>query len=217
MVAESGGWDRFVISCIPCVSWWIHRRDGLGVRKIRLRKMRRRRPERATAMRCDQSKNCPHCGEPIRLRSFRPPPLRCPQCGDFYDPQEARERSASIAFFPIFIIAPILVGILGFGVGKLLMPIINVPTLDFRLAFLAGFDGLAFVCLQYWGVVGGLKAKTILSPSAVFLLFMVGGIRCGSGMGLDWLIVWGLVNGTLGFMLAFLLVHKGKPPTSSTV
>jgi hypothetical protein len=107
------------------------------------------------------------------------------------------------------------VGILGFGVGKLLMSIMNVPALDFRLAFLAGFDGLAFVCLQYWRLVGGTKAKTILAPPAVFLLFMFGGMKCGSGMGVDWLIACGLVNGTLGLILALLFVFKGKAASST--
>ena len=145
--------------------------------------LRERRP---IVMRRGQSKKCPHCGEPVRLRSFRPPPVRCPQCGEYYDPEDTPERSVSITFYPVFVMAPVVMGILGFAVGKLLMSIIKVPALDFRLAFLAGFDGLAFVCLQYWRTVGGSKAKTILAPPAVFLLFMVGGMKCGSGMRPCW-------------------------------
>jgi len=99
--------------------------------------------------------------------------------------------------------------------GELLAPAVKIPGLEFRLAFLAGADGLGFVCLAYWRAVGGPKAKAVLAPLAVFLMFMLLGMKCGHGFGASWLFVCGIANGAFGLAVTLRLLCRTGPPTSN--
>jgi hypothetical protein len=130
------------------------------------------------------------------------------------DPQTTRERAGCVTFFPILIIASVVPGYLGFLLGELLAPVVNIPELGFRLAFLAGADGLGLACLLYWRTVGGSTAQMVLAPLYVFFLFMAIGIKCGAGIGGIWFLVWGIANGAFGLIVALCLLRRTEPPAT---
>ncbi len=144
----------------------------------------------------------------IRLRSFRPPANWCPHCGQLRNPDAIRENIGCLAFAPIAIGVAAGLGYAAFFVGELLAPALNVPDLAPRSAFLAGIDGFALVVLVYWRTVGGANAAKALAPFAVFGTFLLLGMKCGRGLGIEVSAVWGLANGLLGFLLAHPLLPR---------
>jgi hypothetical protein len=129
------------------------------------------------------------------------------------NPHAARESLGCLAFFPIAIGAAAAFGYAGFFVGQLLTPVVNIPDLAPRLAFLAGADGLGFIVVVYWRTIGGPNAKKALAPLAVFLMFVLVGMKCNGGFGVPSLIAWGLTNGIVGFLVALPLLPSFRRPT----
>lgn len=159
---------------------------------------------------------CPQCGVAVKLRSFRPPPSKCQECGAWLDPREATERTTSRAFFPVVVMVSIGMAYLAFRLGEVLGPVFQMPGLGFRLAFLVGADSLGLGSLLYWQTVGGPNAKTMLKSPYIFALFAAVGAKCGGGLGPVWLVVWAIANGIVGVIVTLPLVRKGELPTMDT-
>lgn len=155
---------------------------------------------------------CPFCGAPVRLRSFRPPPNKCPHCGQLRDPYAVRENLGCLAFLPISVGTAAAFGYAGYFVGQLLAPAVNIPDLAPRLAFLVGADGFGISVVAYWRVIGGPNAERALAPYAVFLMFVLLGMKCGHGFGIASLLVSGLANGALCFFLTIPLLRRPTRP-----
>jgi len=129
------------------------------------------------------------------------------------NPHAVRESLGCLAFLPIAIGAAAAFGCAGFFLGQLLTPVVNIPDFAPRLAFLAGADGLGFVVVVYWRIIGGPNAKTALAPLAVFLMFVLVGVKCNRGFGVASLIAWGLANGVVGLLVALPLLPSLRRPT----
>lgn len=151
----------------------------------------------------DHSKPCPHCGEAIKLRSFRPPATWCPHCDKPLDPDAPDRPFGCLACLVLCMGAGALPGYVGFLLGGLLGEAINDPLMPFRLAFLAGSDSLCFACL-YFSV--GWRSKTVQSPISVFLIFTVIGIKCTIDLGLAGGCICGITNGVFGTVVAMLML-----------
>lgn len=128
------------------------------------------------------------------------------------NPHAVRENLGCLAFLPIAIGAAVAFGWAGFLIGQLLAGVFNNPDLPSRLAFLTGADGFALVCIVYSRTMGGPNAKTALEPLVVFFVFVLLGIKCGRGLGIGWVAVWGLANGVSGFLLALPLLPRFHRP-----
>ncbi len=154
----------------------------------------------------DHSEACPHCGEPIKLRSFRPPATWCPHCDKPLDPDAPDRPFGCLVCLVLCVVAGALPGYAGFLLGGLLGDAINDPLMAFRLAFLAGGDGLGFACLFYWRIVGGAQAKTVLAPISVFLAFTLVGIKSTADLGMVGCCFCGITNGVFGTVVAMLML-----------
>ena len=157
---------------------------------------------------------CEQCGKPIKLRSFRPPPRKCPHCGRLRDPEAARENLGCLVLFPVAIAAMVLFGSIGALAGRALAPFVNDPNLEWRLGFLAAFDALGIVSLVHVLLYQGDKPQHRLHPLVAFPVFVVVGMKCGHGHGIGWLFFTGVTNGVVASAIAFAVLKLVRRPTA---
>ncbi len=148
---------------------------------------------------------CEQCGQPIKLRSFQLPPRTCPECGGLCDAEAARENVGCLVLFPVAIVAMAAFGFIGVLVGRALAPFVNDPELEWRLGFLAAFDGLGIVSLVHVVLFQGEKSQRHLH-SVAFLSFVLIGMKCGHGHGVGWLFFTGIANGFVSSGISFAVL-----------
>jgi hypothetical protein len=107
----------------------------------------------------------------------------------------------------------VMCGFIGACIGRLLSPFINDPNLDWRLGFLAGFDGLGIVSLVHVLLFQCGKNQDYLKPSVAFLMFVAVGMKCGHGHGIGWLTLTGIANGLVASSIAFTILGRLRRPT----
>lgn len=148
--------------------------------------------------------NCKQCHQPIPLRSFRLPPNVCPNCGQVRDPHEEQSRRGCLVLVPVAIVVALAGGTGGWIVGQLLLPFVNDPLLDFRLACIMAFDGLYVVAMLHSRKsveVRGPSLATTLTATAVFAFI---GWKCGGGQGLPRMLLIGIANAIVAMPIALL-------------
>ena len=101
----------------------------------------------------------------------------------------------------------VIFGYVGLLAGRELAPVINVPDLGPRLAFLAAFDALGIVTLIHVRRFRGEKEQRHTHPIVVFLMFTAIGVKCGAGHGVQWLFATGISNGLIACAVAFAILH----------
>lgn len=104
-------------------------------------------------------------------------------------------------------------GLIGVGIGRAIAPFVNDPTLEWQLGFLGAFDGLGVVCLVHALLFGSNKSRQRLHPAAVFLMFLVVGMKCGHGHGIGWLVFTGVANAIVACGISFAVVALLRRPT----
>jgi hypothetical protein len=115
--------------------------------------------------------------------------------------------------FPIAIVAAAFLGLAGSVFGRLFAAAAGIPDLAVNLAFLGAVDGVAIGFLAYWWAVRGSRARIVLHPLSVFLLFNLLGMKCGHGHGVAWLLCLGMANGLFGLLLAIPVLRSAGRPT----
>jgi ribosomal protein L37E len=160
---------------------------------------------------------CEQCGEAIKLRSFRVPPRRCPQCGGLRDPAEARENFGCLILFPVAISAAVLCGLAGMFVGHLLAPIVNIPQLHSRLALIAGSDGFGIVCFVNLRVFGRSSDQNRNHPALMFLSFVSVAMIWSLSLNTGWLVFTCIANGVVATGITWTIFRFVRRPTEGPI
>jgi hypothetical protein len=137
------------------------------------------------------------CGAEIKLKSFRAAPLRCPNCD--------KVSHDTFGCLGLGLAGGVVFGLLGFGIGRLLAPLVQIPFFAARLTVVAIFDGIGLAGLMYWR---SRPHAGRYGPLYAFLMFSVIAARASRGHGIRHTLIWAISNGIVGLSLSWLLLAK---------
>jgi hypothetical protein len=96
------------------------------------------------------------------------------------------------------------------GVGNEIFPI--------QVGMLAGIAALGVTAMTYTRFIFGPAAKNYIGPATSFLSFMLIGMKCMRGHGLEWSLLFGFLHGLVGLAAWRIVIASAKehPSTNPT-
>ena len=149
------------------------------------------------------SSRCVECGAEIRLRSFRAAPLRCRNCD--------KVPHDTFGCLGLGVAGAAVFGLVGFGIARVLAPLVQMPFFAWQFTIVAVFDGIGLAGLIYWR---SRPHAGTYGPLYALLLFSAIAARASRGLGSRLVLTWTISNGIVGLSLAWLLLYRKSAKTS---
>jgi len=103
-------------------------------------------------------------------------------------------------------------GYIALQLGRFLVPVLQIPDFDKLLAILAAFDALAVVCIVHVKRFRGPTEQYHAGPIALSLMYLVIGLRCAAGMGINVAVWTGLINTVVASLVTVGILRLVNSP-----